>query len=233
MYPFTVENKDTNEVNHVGITLQIFYPETYPDVAPEINVFNLKNLNNQLCNELKEKLESLAQDYIGSQMVYNLATAAQEWLLERNDERTEEKKQGNEEQEEINTMSSYEKMMLEKQREQQELQKLNRYTLDANLGKGTPVTIENFREWKKRFDEERKQVQELLKQQQQLQQQQSSKDLIDNNRLTGREWFEQKSKWFNAGIEGEEEEGEDVEIDEDLFLENDEDDREENGESNR
>jgi hypothetical protein len=222
MYPFTVENKEVNEVNHVGITLQVFYPETYPDVAPEINVFNLKNLNNQLCNELKERLESLAQDYIGSQMIYNLTTAAQEWLLERNDERMKEKTQDHAEQE-VNLMSAYERMMLEKQREQQELQKLNRYTLDANLGKGTPVTIENFREWKKRFDEERKQVQELLRQQQQqLQQQQGNKDLIDNDRLTGRQWFEQKSKWFNADIVGGEEEEEDVEIDEDLFLENEE-----------
>lgn len=222
----------------MGATLQIIFPETYPDTVPEINIFNLKNLNNQLCAELRQKCEDLAQEYIGSQMVYNLASAVQEWLLEKNDERMDNDSANNgggdgddDDGDAESKMSAYEKMMLERQREQQELQKMNRYTLDSSLGKGTPVTHENFKEWKLRFDEERRQVRELLSasKQSQTSKQQSAKELVVESRLTGREWFEQKSKWFTEGGV-EEEEPEEVDIDDDLFLDEDGDDDDEDDE---
>jgi hypothetical protein len=57
IYPYTVES-DT-DINYVGLTLQVAYPDTYPEVAPEINIFSLKGLTKKDCDELKTKLDEL------------------------------------------------------------------------------------------------------------------------------------------------------------------------------
>jgi hypothetical protein len=57
IYPYTVESE--TELNYMGLTLQIAYPDTYPDVAPEINIFSLKGLTKKDCDDLKGKLDEL------------------------------------------------------------------------------------------------------------------------------------------------------------------------------
>jgi hypothetical protein len=230
LYPYTVENEDTKEINHVGATIQIIYPDEYPEQVPEINIHSLKGLNNQMISELKSKLDEIALECIGSPMVFNIASTAQEWLLEKNDEHVDSDSEGEEEEEEEARLSAYERMMKERQQKQNELLGLGRFHLDST-GTGTPVTIDNFIEWKQRFDEERRQVQEALKKQQLQLLLQSGKLLPkEENKLTGREWFEQKSRWFNDAITEDVEEEVDVDIDEDLFLEDDEVNEEEDDE---
>jgi hypothetical protein len=220
IYPYTVESD--KEVNYVGLTLQIAYSDNYPETTPEINVFALKGLGKKECDELKAKLDQLAQESIGAVMVFTLVSFAQEWLLEHNDHKTEQQiemvKQESAAYEEQEEESEYEKLMKEKS------MSLSRYTLNSEvnpqfISKGTPVTVEIFLQWKAQFDKERAEVKEKLRQ---MAEQQAEEVLP--GKLTGREIFEKKSSWFaeKAGITGETNQAEGVDIDDDLFLDDEE-----------
>lgn len=91
---------------------------------------------------------------------------------------------------------------------------------------GIPVTIDNFTEWKARFDEEmaERAMSEQEKRTVAMAQQQE--------RLTGRQYFEMKARQYLEAMREKkggaaEENGENVEFDEDLFLDDDDDDEDE------
>jgi hypothetical protein len=155
-------------------------------------------------------------------MVFTLVSAAQEWLLEHNDARTEQHieavKQESAAYEEQEEVSEYEKMMNATSINSG----LSRYTLNHEVNsqfesKGTPVTIENFKEWKAQFEIERQEVKAKL-----ATMAKESNTALPGE-ISGRQFFEQKSRWFaeNAGLNKENGE-QSVFIDEDLFLDDEE-----------
>ncbi|KAL0482787.1 hypothetical protein AKO1_014235, partial [Acrasis kona] len=202
IYPYTVESDD--EINYVGLTLQITYPETYPEVKPEISIFSLKGLAKKETDELKKNLEQIAEDNLGTIMVFTLASSAQEWLLEHNDQKTakrnEEIKQEtgayeSEEEEE----DEYEKLMREKSQVSNNLTRYSENTqisAQTYVSQGTPVTKEIFNQWKEQFILERKEVREKL------QQESNTEGQILYGKLTGREIFEQKKYVEKVGADG-------------------------------
>eukprot|EP01027_Heterolobosea_sp_BB2_P011634 GEZU01016931.1.p1 GENE.GEZU01016931.1~~GEZU01016931.1.p1 ORF type:complete len:266 (+),score=76.03 GEZU01016931.1:25-798(+) len=180
IYPHTGEGDD---VNFVGATLQVTYTPKYPEELPIVNVFPLNGLTKAEADELKAFLDQVAQDNLnGMVMIFTLASEAQQWLLQRNDRREQE-------QNEMNLAAELAKKEEEKKKE---LAKLTRFSdvegVEEKRLKGTPVTIEAFREWKIKFDEER-----LAKQKQAEQEAEKTINTQKKVRMTGRQLFESRA----------------------------------------
>lgn len=189
VYPSLGENDEQS----LGITLNVIFSEKYPEEPLYFSISSLKGLTRRECDELKQKLDDSVKDFLGSVYIFNLVTIIQEDLQQKMDEI---EKQTEEE-------LTLEKIREEKELEQQKLAQLNRFTKDSEYKdieiKGTPVTIEIFEKWKKDFDKKL-----------------SKKEKEETNKLTGRQLFEQKTKWVDESILKEVDE----EIfDEELFLE--------------
>lgn len=144
-------------------------------------------------------------------MIFTLASIAQNWLLEHNDIKTEEVRRQNE--------GDYDDFAVRS--------RLTRYTEDKDIGLSkagaTPVTRENFLEWRKAFEEE---MATLNSNSQKKQRQYQSE-------LTGKQIFQSKTAKFfddvlnaaeNGAADIAEEEEEQVDIDDDLFLDDEEED---------
>ncbi len=149
-------------------------------------------------------------------MIFTLASIAQNWLLEHNDKKTEEFRRQNE--------GDYD--------EQATRARLTRFTEDKDVGLysksgGTPVTRENFLEWRKAFEEEAALNASTIAQKKQRQYQSD---------LTGKQIFQSKTAKFfdeilNAADDGSEiiaeEDEQQVDIDDSLFLDDEDDETEE------
>jgi len=215
IFPYTVESDD--EPNTVGVTMEVSYPTEYPESSiPDVILTNTKgNIPNRQMMELKELITETAQQFLGTSCVFSLASTVQEWLIQW--------------QLDCNSSAASEKQD----------ENLDRFTMDnevlqSNIGKGTPVTIENFREWRDKFVVEQKKLMEK----QRLERLKKFPGL-----KTGREIFEERqqaliNKIGEAAamqyveedeiedVEGEIEEENGEEIDEDLFLEDDDEEEE-------
>lgn len=88
IFPYSSETDD--EVNYVGLCMEVTLPETYPEVLPQFTLYNIKGLVSAQLNELKSQLLEVAEGYLGTVMVFALASEAQQWLLEHNDQRAEQ-----------------------------------------------------------------------------------------------------------------------------------------------
>ncbi|KAL9649159.1 hypothetical protein ABK040_009461 [Willaertia magna] len=206
IYPYTAETE--TEINNVGISLEIEYPNDYPESAiPILQLTTCRGfINNNQMNQLKIELNELANTYLGTSSVFAITSHIQEFLLNLNTEKLSTANNGN------NNNNGGDSS-------------LDRFTMDnevleSNIGKGTPVTIENFREWKENFQKDKKKemankrIEKLAK--------------LPGNK-TGREIFEERQRVLISKIGEEaaqnyvEEEDEGLEeMDEDLFLEEDE-----------
>jgi hypothetical protein len=198
IFPYSGED----EKNFVGLTLTITYTPKYPEEPLDYNLTSIRGLVRSDIDDLKEDLDKEVKEWLGSIYVFNLTSACQEFLIKTND------RQSNDDESEL------EKINREKDEERRKLDELTRYSKNSELNnidaKGTPVTIEIFEKWKKEFDSTR------VKKQQE-----------DKSRLTGRQLFEQKSKWIDESFLTELEEKSDGTLtnggsqevfDEDLFL---------------
>ena len=112
------------------VLLKFTFPDTYPDVIPEIEVEESEGIEDYLLKEFKEAMGVVAEENIGMAMVFTIVSAGIEWLGETNDrlklEAEEEKKRQKD---------------LEEEEERKKLE-------------GTKVTIESFLAWKAEFDAE-------------------------------------------------------------------------------
>ncbi|XP_045044634.1 RWD domain-containing protein 1 isoform X3 [Desmodus rotundus] len=139
-----------------------------------------------------------AEENLGMVMIFTLVTAVQEKLNEIVDQ--------------IKTRREEEKKQKEKEAEEAEKQ----------LFHGTPVTIENFLNWKAKFDAELLEI----KKKRMKEEEQAGK-----NKLSGKQLFETDHNLDTSDIQFLEDAGNNVEVDESLFqemddleLEDDEDD---------
>uniref|UniRef100_A0A7S3LQI9 RWD domain-containing protein n=1 Tax=Aplanochytrium stocchinoi TaxID=215587 RepID=A0A7S3LQI9_9STRA len=156
--------------NYVGIKACFTFPETYPDVEPDISVESIKGLNDNQIVELVQLLKDEAQNNLEMPMVYTLAEVAKEWLEKNNKEEVED--------------SMYSKMIA-KQEAIKEKEEEERAKAEAAKKKeieekqtdvkkyGHPCTVEGFNEWKEKF----------------LAETTEEKEQVDENKVTGREFF--------------------------------------------
>lgn len=72
--------------NHVGVTLQISFPEDYPDVAPTILVRKDLGLGDKdVLPALDKVIAETAAENAGVAMVYSIAERVRDWLREHNE----------------------------------------------------------------------------------------------------------------------------------------------------
>jgi hypothetical protein len=79
-----VPHPQGEEENHVGITLHITYTATYPEVAPEWAIEDVKGLPDPKLKTLKGVVEQNIEENLGMVMIYTVAEACQDFLKENN-----------------------------------------------------------------------------------------------------------------------------------------------------
>ena len=127
--PIKTAEYDDEESDEGMMTLLMFtFPDTYPDLAPEIDVEECEGIDDDVLEEYKEALMKVAEENLGMAMVFTIVSAGIEWLGEKNDQLKREAEE--------------EKARLKELEEEEERKKLE----------GTKVTIESFLAWKAEFD---------------------------------------------------------------------------------
>merc|ERR1719286_6888 len=111
--------------------LKLSFPDTYPDVAPEIDIEDSDGIDDDILEEYKSSLLTVAEENLGMAMVFTIVSAGIEWLGEKNDQLKREAEE--------------EKQRIKEEEEEEERKKLE----------GTKVTIESFLAWKAEFDAEK------------------------------------------------------------------------------
>jgi len=145
------------------------YPETYPDSLPELSLEpTTGDLDESEVNSLVEQLRSVGEENLGMAMTFTLVSHLREEL------------------------SSLAKSRVERRRrEEQEKERLAIEEEEART-RGTPVTVENFKAWKVKFDKEmaRKKAQEEEERLKGLSPKERDEFKKVLTRLTGRQLFE-------------------------------------------
>nr|XP_035141534.1 LOW QUALITY PROTEIN: RWD domain-containing protein 1-like [Callithrix jacchus] len=197
-FTITVTSEAGENDETVQTTLKFTYSEKYPDEAPLYEIFSQENLEDNDISDILKLLALQAEENLGMVMIFTLVTAVQEKLNEIVDQ--------------IKTRREEEKKQKEKEAEEAEKQ----------LFHGTPVTIENFLNWKAKFDAELLEI----KKKRMKEEEQAGK-----NKLSGKQLFETDHNLDTSDIQFLEDAGNNVEVDESLFqemddleLEDDEDD---------
>ncbi|XP_031559626.1 RWD domain-containing protein 1-like [Actinia tenebrosa] len=165
------------------VDIQFTYVENYPDAIPLIEVSSNEILTDENVQELEELMLKEAEENLGMVMVFTLVSSAQEKLQEFVDNI----KKGMEE----------EKRRREKEEEEREKKKFT----------GTPVTKENFLEWREKFNAEMSEMKKKTR----------NVLLIPKSKITGRELFEQDEKMILSDAAFIDSTDVDVEVDESLF----------------
>eukprot|EP01119_Soliformovum_irregulare_P006876 TRINITY_DN19296_c0_g1_i1.p1 TRINITY_DN19296_c0_g1~~TRINITY_DN19296_c0_g1_i1.p1 ORF type:complete len:221 (-),score=58.03 TRINITY_DN19296_c0_g1_i1:122-784(-) len=122
------------EKNFVGITLEMKFPPDYPSVLPTFTLKDPVEIDEEQISWLESKLAQVAEESLGTQMTFNLASTLKEWLDDNNFSKRELEKQ--------------KRLKQEEERE-------------ARRRLGTALTRDNFHTWAERFygrreEEERK-----------------------------------------------------------------------------
>ena len=128
--PVKTEGYDEDEGDGWLVLLKFTFPDTYPDVIPEIEVEESDGIEDDLLREFKEAMGTVAEENLGMAMVFTIVSAGIEWLGETNDRLKREAEE--------------ERKKLKELEEEEERKKLE----------GTKVTIESFLAWKAEFDSE-------------------------------------------------------------------------------
>eukprot|EP01064_Diplonema_japonicum_P030666 TRINITY_DN5276_c0_g1_i2.p1 TRINITY_DN5276_c0_g1~~TRINITY_DN5276_c0_g1_i2.p1 ORF type:complete len:439 (+),score=91.97 TRINITY_DN5276_c0_g1_i2:22-1317(+) len=132
------------------VELKVNFPEGYPEVKPVLSVRAIKALTRAQVDPLPELLYSMCDELLGMPMVFELTTFIQEWMANG-------AKDPNQRSE------AFEAPMV----------------IESRVKHGTPVTRENFAEWKEAFyceKESKKEVRAL--------------DVNGEPKLTGRQHFD-------------------------------------------
>lgn len=115
-----------------GLTckLKFIYTAKYPEEAPEVEICDSENFEEEDEPLLKEHIIQQAQENLGTVMIFTLVSSAQEWLNTKWDE--------------IRKRREEYAILKEKEAEEAERRRFE----------GTRVTVESFLAWKARFDGE-------------------------------------------------------------------------------
>eukprot|EP00033_Pygsuia_biforma_P001064 GCRY01001211.1.p1 GENE.GCRY01001211.1~~GCRY01001211.1.p1 ORF type:complete len:241 (+),score=59.68 GCRY01001211.1:141-863(+) len=172
-------------------SLQLFFelPASYPEEKPIIEIKKAVNLQEFHTDTIQEKIDQLCEESLGTQVTFIIVQEIKEFLDQTVEELIEDIKKREEEEKEQLLLAE----QIRKQKEWEEYEKRL----------GTPVTVENFTEWKIKFEEERaKAASEKAEQE--------SKD----GKLTGKEWF-LRNKARVTGTEGLDEAASNLYLDDD------------------
>jgi len=124
------EVKDEDSIE-VSCTVQFTFTETYPEAAPLFEIVEQSdNFEDKHVERLTETLAEQAEENLGMVMIYTLVSAVQEYLVTITEEIQKDKD-------------------AERKRKEDEIR-----AAEEIKYKGTPVTRENFLEWKEAFDRE-------------------------------------------------------------------------------
>jgi hypothetical protein len=128
-------------LEHCELKLTFTIPPKYPQVVPTVTVTPVKGVTPDEISKLLALLKERAEENIGQQMVFTLASSAKEWLDDLNTHYDERHKK-DEALEAVKAAAAEE--AAEKEREK---------------ARGTLVTRETFLTWNTRFLEEQRQAQ--------------------------------------------------------------------------
>lgn len=191
---FTLKVRSDDEDASDHITMEIKFPDTYPEVIPEIMLSSATGVPRSLLNELTDTLNNTANDNIGMIMVFQIYSDCKDWLENY-----------------IQTNSESKQKAIEAQKKIDEANAKKRH--------GTMVTKDNFLVWRERFEvemleKERREAAELAAQLAKK----GGKGAKDTkyNKLTGKEIFERGSD-SKTTVEGSEGKTIALEVDESLF----------------
>eukprot|EP01080_Neovahlkampfia_damariscottae_P009889 gene9889-2211_t len=195
-YEINLKNENFEEEGKkVEIKFIVEYTDKYPEEKCYFNISS-SDLTRTENENLVFSLEKEIEENIGNVYIFNLTSFIQEYLNEYNSKKEEE--------------NEFKKIQKEKEDEKERLSKLNRFIKDNEFDKveeGNPVTLENFAEWKLKFDKE-KETKKIKKIE------------ISGNKLTGKQYFEKKLEFIDSEINELKKNNLDEEIfDDDLFLE--------------
>jgi len=233
-YSFTIQlvpcPGGDEEENHIAVSVDVSFPEKYPDEVCMVQVNNEKSLAESQVLHLQTMAEETAEANVGMAMVFAITSAIQEWMQDNNKPELTAHEQimakiQEEEEEEAEQKNLEDEREAERKRKEDEESPLK-------IPKGILVTTESFAEWKKKFDESQAlKVAQTMSAAEKKAQQQNSKytgkqlflqNLVKNLGLDeeGKEGEEEKVFWYNDGLYADED------ID-DLDDEDDEDDESE------
>lgn len=171
---FEIELDDVAQ--DVKLRLVFTHSLDYPDSPLELVVYALSGLSTHRRQDLQSFLEKIAQDNVGIPCAYTLCQSAQEWV-EENITGAVEDDRGNESDEN----SKFETL---------DATLVDKVEVISSKAIGTPVTVESFSGWREKFTEEL----ESQRTKEELEMQSSKK-------ITGREFFENKTVVVSAESE--------------------------------
>jgi len=130
--PVKTDDYDEESGGNEGrwVLLKFTFPPKYPDEIPEMEFEEEENIDDDMKDEMMERLKEVAEENIGMAMVFTVVSEAIQWLAEANDK--------------IKEAVAARLKKIKDDEEAEEARKLE----------GTKVTIESFLAWKSAFDEE-------------------------------------------------------------------------------
>mmetsp|Transcript_8091 Transcript_8091/g.23206 ORF Transcript_8091/g.23206 Transcript_8091/m.23206 type:complete len:245 (-) Transcript_8091:178-912(-) len=156
------EGEDPEEYGE-RMELVFQHTPTYPEEPPRLKLRSVKGLSAADLADIQSKVEAQVEENMGMAMIYTLAEYAKEWLRDRSNIEVVE---------EIDPEEAKARALEEEQKRIAEQRAL-----------GTPVTPENFKVWREKFDAERALARAM------------DPNLISakekENRLTGKQYFVQ------------------------------------------
>ncbi|KAF9069657.1 RWD-domain-containing protein [Rhodocollybia butyracea] len=165
-----VEPEEAEEgLPHIKLTLSVHYTEDYPDALPELSLAPLEgDVEQAEIDKLLEELTKVGEENLGMAMTFTLVSHLREQLSSLVQSRETQRKFAESEKERLAL-------------EEEELRT-----------RGTPVTVESFKIWKAKFDQE--QAEKKAKEEDERLKGISAKERDEykkiHSRLSGRQLFE-------------------------------------------
>ncbi|CAD7699871.1 unnamed protein product [Ostreobium quekettii] len=192
VYRVTIDPLEEGEEGESNVKLEFIFNHTdkYPEEPPNVRVRSIFGLSKEDVQEIQDLVLEAVDENMGMAMIYTLITCAKELLRNK----------ANVPDEVIDEAEAKKRAAEEEEARRQ-----------AQRSAGTPVTPENFAEWKAKFDNEMAENAAKLKEQ--------SKIAEKKTGTTGKQWFLQRERVEedDLGIDlPEEDEFEDEEEDDQL-----------------
>ena len=154
---------DTDDKNHVQVTLDVTFPATYPEIAPEVTVNLDKGLVRDQLAILDSLVATVCEENLGMPTIFTVAEAVREWLVEHN-----EKGCGDESMhgqmmrraQEAAKQKVMDEKVFEEQQKKEGVGETEKREMEIRKKReeGTPCTRANFLAWKAKYDEEMAEV---------------------------------------------------------------------------
>ena len=126
---------DGDESQTARLGLVFSHTPTYPDTPPLIKCRSLKGLFDSELAACRTMLTKMAEESVGTVMIFDLVQAAKEWMRDRAGV--------------VDVVEETPEQITQRLEEEAERR------LKAMRATGTPVTKDSYREWTERFDAER------------------------------------------------------------------------------